>query len=283
MPAAKPSAKSVTAPAREPHTLPMPLLDPLQFVRVRPIMPPASDAGHLAFAHAVVDGLMPGSIIVDDLVLPGGAIIENDCDFHVAVGEPPHHGVDTLVREAVAANKAGRGDIWCSNERWADALRPHFSGSRWRNEYHPPTTLPPTRDLPPGYTLVSIDARIAARFAEDGVDPWVIDIWGGIDAFLAQTFGFAVVDEAGKLASFCTFCGLGGGEAEIEIGTSDTHRQKGLAYIAGRAFMAESMSRGIAPAWTCATDNEPSARLADSLGYHYFRKVEGFSISAAIT
>lgn len=258
----------------------MPFLDPAQFTRVRPLIPSPHDAGHMAFGHAVIDGLMPGSVIVDDLVIPRGAVIENDCDFHVAIGEPPASGIATLAREIVEANRAGRGDVWCSNERWADALRPFFGEPRWRNEYHAPETLPASRELPAAYALVPIDARLAARFAEDGVDPWVVEIWGGVEAFVQQTFGFAAVTDAGRLAAFCTFCGLGGGEAEIEIGTSPEHRQKGLAYAVAVPFMAEARTRGIDPAWTCASDNTPSARLAESLGYQLFRKVEGFSIAS---
>lgn len=256
----------------------MPLLESHRYPLVRAFMPSAAEAGHLAFAHAVLDGTMPGSVVVDDAVLPTGAIIFNDCDFHVAIGRAPRTDVRRLVNEAVAANTAGRGQIWCSTPEWADALRPHFTSGKWRNEYHPPAALPPERPVPAGYALQPIDARLASRFAEDGVDPWVIEIWGGLDAFLEKTFGFAAVTDGGRLAAFCTFCGIGGGEAEIEIGTSGDHRQKGLAYVAGRAFMAEAMRRGIVPAWTCATENTPSARLADALGYHYFRKVEGFAV-----
>lgn len=259
----------------------MPLLDPHRYPLVRSFMPSPVEAGHLAFAHAVLDGAMPGSVVVDDAVVPTGAIILNDCDFHVAVGRAPVGDAAGLVREAVAANRAGRGEIWCSTEPWADALRPHFTAARWRNEYHPPTVLPPARELPVGYSLQPIDARIAARFGEDGVDPWVVEIWGGVEPFLDKTFGFAVLRPDTRLAAFCTFCGIGGGEVEIEIGTAPEERQKGLAYAAARAFMAESFRRGIAPAWTCGTSNLPSAKLADALGYHYFRKVEGFAIVEA--
>lgn len=259
----------------------MAVLDPSRYPIVRSFMPPASEAGHLAFAHAVLDGVMPGTVVVDDAVVPTGAIILNDCDFHVAAGRAPRSEVAGLVREAVTANKAGRGEIWCSTPEWADALRPHFPTGKWRNEYHPPTELPAERPLAAGYSIQPIDARLAGRFAEDGVDPWVIEIWGGIDAFMEKTFGFAAVTEEGRLAAFCTFCGIGGGEVEIEIGTSAEHRQKGLAFATGRAFMAEAMRRGIIPAWTCATENEPSAKSADALGYRYFRKVEGFPIANA--
>ena len=130
--------------------------------------------------------------------------------------------------------------------------------------------------MPDGFTLLPLDPPIAEKF-RGTVDPWVVDIWGGPQVFGARIFGWAVM-RGDELASFCTFCGLGGGETEIEIGTNDSYRRLGLAYAAGRAFIQTSTARGFRPAWTCSTGNTGSERLAEKLGFVPFRQVTGYPI-----
>lgn len=246
------------------------------FGRVRPLIP--HGIGHVTFSLGILDGRMPGQVWVDDPDEPRTAIVMSDADFGLVFGEP----VANLVRESLPAmlaeNNAEKPELVATSPAWATALS--FLGEpRRRNEYHF-AGLPPgvTRILPPTYRLAPIDVAIARMF-EGAVDPWVVEaVWGGPERFVERAFGWAVLSDDGSLASFCTVCAIGGGEAEVEIGTDPGHRRRGLALAAGARFIVESLSRGLTPAWTCSTGNAGSERLAELLGFQFVRTVDCFAL-----
>ena len=250
-----------------------------EFERVRPLIP--GGIGHVSFSHAVLDGTMPGQVWVDDPIVSRTAIVMSDADFCLAYGEPRAGLVREALPAMLAASAAEKPELWATSDGWADALA--FIGPRrYRNEFHF-DGLPATatrRDLPPGYRLAALTAALAASFASAGVDPWVVRIWGGPERFAAEAFGWAVLTDDGRLASFCTTCSIGGGEAEIEIGTADGHRRRGLAAVAGARFIESCIEGSLRPAWTCASNNAGSNRLAELLGFRFTRKIAGYPLRA---
>ena len=52
------------------------------------------------------------------------------------------------------------------------------------------------------------------------------------------------------------------------------------ASMAALAFIASCRERGFIPAWSCAATNEPSVRLARSLGFVEFREITGFELGS---
>lgn len=257
----------------------MEVLAPHQFAAVLPLLPSARDAGHLAMAHAVIAGTMPGHVLADHAARPRSAIVLNHNGFHTAFGEVPDEPIAPLIGILTLGLVSPESGLLIDvSGHWAARLRGILPGACSRDEYHAPAGPPPARRLPPGHALVPLTAAIARRF-EGAVDPWVVRIWGGPEAFAEKSFGFAVLSDTGALASFCTTLAIGGGEAEVEIGTSEAFKRQGLAYAAGCAFMAGCHARGLVPAWTTRADNLPSQRLAASLGYRRFRSVACFALN----
>ena len=54
---------------------------------------------------------------------------------------------------------------------------------------------------------------------------------------------------------------------EIEIGTREAYRRKGLAYVCGAKLILECLNRNLYPSWDA--HNKGSVALAEKLGYHY--------------
>jgi RimJ/RimL family protein N-acetyltransferase len=244
---------------------------------ILPLVPSANDAGHMAFVYGILEGEMPGTVFVDDADNPRTAIACNDCGFWHAVGAPRRDLVAESIELLKATLPAYPTQLYATTPEWAEALNPLFADHRSRNEYHF-TSLPNSAAplLPPGFELVPLSPALALKF-EGAVDPWVVDIWGGPEQFRERIFGWAAI-RGDELASFCTFCGLGGGETEIEVGTNERWRRLGLAHAVGHAFVRTALERGFRPAWTCTTGNTGSERLAAKLGFIEFRKVTGYAI-----
>jgi len=251
-------------------------LGPASFDGVRALIP--HGIGHVTFSLGVLEGRMSGQVWADDPAAPRTAVVMSDADFCLAFGEPRPDLVGASLPTMMAENRAEKPELFATTDEWAAALA--FLGEhRRRNEYHF-TGLPPGagRALPAGYRLVPIDVSVARMF-EGAVDPWVVNVvWGGPERFVQQAFGWAVLAADGALASFCAVCAIGGGEAEVEIGTNPDHRRRGLALAAGARFIEDCLVRGLIPAWTCATGNAGSERLAALLGFRFVRTVTGYAL-----
>lgn len=63
---------------------------------------------------------------------------------------------------------------------------------------------------------------------------------------------------------------------EIEIGTKEEYRRKGLATVCGAKLILECMERGLYPSWDA--QNKWSVALAEKLGYHFERAYPAFEI-----
>jgi len=240
--------------------------------RILPLVPRARDAGHMAFVHAVIEGRQPGHAFVDDTHAPRSALVFNHAGFAFALGRSrPDLVVPifmALIDDPSIENQPTA--LWCTAPSWADALRPYFHEERSRDEFHFDAARAPIAvELAPGYRLQSMDEVLASRWGE-GLDAWVVRIWGGPKQFAERAFGIAVL-QGDDLVADCTVCAIGGPrperEAEIEIGTAPAHRRKGLALGAAVAFFEQCRSRGLTPAWTCDSLNTASRRLAEQLGF----------------
>ena len=251
---------------------------------VRPLVPRAADAGHMAFAHAVLDGAMPGLVLADRTDEPRSAFVCNLAGFWFALGEANEAFTAEALPELLAAASEEETGLWATSREWERILSRHFAVKRWRTEFHfdPATAVQPPA-LPPRMRLVPLDIPVLERWG-DGIDPWVVETLGGAASFMERSFGFGVVDDE-QLLSFCAGCAFqadGEREVEIEIGTSPFVREVGLGAIVARAFIDECANRHLLPAWTCASDNVPSERLAIRSGFRPVRKIAGFPVRAGM-
>ena len=250
--------------------------------RVRALIPSAAEAGHTAFAHAVLDGWLAGSVFADHAGAPTAALVCPDNGFFLAVGRPhaalAHEAFAVLQAELVERLTEERLVV-ATTAGWDGILRALLPQRTTRKEFHLSSrSVPgPAPVLPPGYRLEAVTERTACLFG-DGIDPWVVRTLGGPAAFAARSFGTVVLAADGSLAAACVACGVGGGEAEIEIGTAPWHRRRGLALMAAHGFMKQARDRGLEPAWTCAADNAPSVATALRLGFVVSRAVGVFPL-----
>lgn len=252
---------------------------------VRPLVPSHTVSGHMAFVHAVLDGAMPGAVFVDDVRQPRSTVICNYSDFWFAVGAPNEsffaQVAATLVKETAAHSP--KPELWATTPEIGAVLGRLFVQVKRRKEFHwrPEAARRERVALPAGMELRPLEAGLVTRI-EGHMDPWIGEIFGGPEELVARSFGWFVVRD-GEPVSMCMACAIGGGEAEIEIGTDERYRRQGLAVAAAHAFIEECERRGLLPAWTCDATNEASARLAERLGFVEFRQVTGHMIRPGMT
>ncbi len=256
------------------------LVDRQGYESVLPVLARRETASHMALVYAVFEGTMPGKVFVDDPHNVRTLLVCNLTGFWFVFGEPTS-SFGAFIPELLRVHLNDEPTaLFATSRAWETALDARFSRKFTRVGFHfaPRDDAPPAdygSRVPSGFRLVPLDPTLAARLGADGMDPWIVRIWGGPQAFGGRVFGWALA--AGpRLASFCTACGLGGGEAEVEIGTAPAFEGRGLATIVGAAFVADALARGLEPAWTCDSRNLGSLAVARKLGFVPVETVAGY-------
>jgi hypothetical protein len=247
--------------------------------RVQPVfelMPRTTIAGTLA-------GLTPGQVFVDHLQNPKAAFTWSEFRFSYLAGDPTNHDfVQELVvlLEGVLLPKLPASHdptlvIYPDSLSWIDALEARLAAYhpqrlfRSLHRFDPMAFEQRTRQLealPPGCTLLPVDAQVCGRFPELAISYELL--WGAVQNFLAHGFGCCVLAD-GELASACDTPFCAGGRAEIGVETKEAYRRKGLASQACAAFIRESLRRELEPVWECWWENEASRNLAKRLGFEW--------------
>lgn len=250
-------------------------LSPSEFHRVRPLF--ADIQYHRPAIFSVLEAIQPGRVFVDSTHDPAAVMLYSD--FCYLAGEPQKNdfaqqAID-LLKHQVFPHRSDMMMIFPFNQAWQFALEVLLQP--YRPEHYERSTFDfdPRRyrelhsgwqqRIPAGFSLRRLDA---STLPEVGGMP---GSWGSIDNFLANGFGFCLVDETqpdehtGFAASAQTVF-VGDHHAETGVGTREAYRRKGLATAVCCAYIDHCIEQGIIPDWGCVL-NEASEQLAYKMGY----------------
>lgn len=254
---------------------------------LQPLLASLTIHTHRALPYALLEGNQDGRVFVDDSACPRLALACPDSGFHFALGEPDMDAVRVVLPELPLGPRED-AVLFATSPAWRECLAPLFPRHLERRGFvldqRDRTCRDALPELPPGFELRSLDLPLTLRWGQ-GLDPWVVEIYGGPEGFLQNSFGFGVLDlrHDGRLVAFTAACAVGAGEAEVEVGTAPEYRQQGLAHCATRRFLAECATRGFQPTWNCVADNIASVRLAERLGFVEVERLTGFPLASTGT
>jgi RimJ/RimL family protein N-acetyltransferase len=260
---------------------PLPAAD---FAKVVPLIEQAEIRSHLALAHTLLEGRQEGQIFVDDCDRPRTALVWPRNGFCFLFGEVEADGFERFLPELLARHLVDKCAVYATSAAWRERLDRLFTQrvSRSGFEFHAlPASQPEASEpMPLGIALQRMTPSVLAKWGR-GLDPWVIEIWGGPERLAAEAPGFCLL-AGDRIISFATACAIGGGEAEVEVGTAPEFRGQGLAERVCRAFIEECLARGLRPAWSSSTGNTPSEALARKLGFVKTEEVHGYPLEATL-
>ncbi len=230
-----------------------------------------------------------GEVFVDDLEQPGVARLDIGCYSFFAgdpgnaddPDEPGSLAAETLVAEAPAPIEL----MFPDSTAWRDlALRIHGR----RLEDRPMRTFAThglsigqlrriAGEVPDGYTVRRIGPAEAEQL-DDGILPHALPVFGTVDAFLRDGFGFGVMDGE-RLACAATTYTVSSRHSEVAISTRESHRGRGLAPAASATLILHSLENDLEPAWSAT--NPVSKRLALRLGYRIAPMADSIFLHAA--
>lgn len=127
--------------------------------------------------------------------------------------------------------------------------------------------------LPRRYELRPIDEALYRRCLEETWSQDFVGNYPDYDTYRRLGLGMAVVKEGELVAGTSSYSSYLGG-IEIEVGTKEAYRRRGLAYACSAGLILACLDRGLYPSWDA--QNLHSVGLAKKLGYHFDREYTAY-------
>ncbi|MBN2147368.1 MAG: GNAT family N-acetyltransferase [Anaerolineales bacterium] len=264
---------------------------------IRPLPISQSSLLRPLFAHftrtqpmcaAVLEGIYPGKLYVDDLAQPRSALLTTfiESEAHGAwgylAGDPANDLFNHALNAAIFSRQVVPIDspvllLTCDPDDWGGQLDAVFAPRPpiWFPRYHficRQVRFDWRSALPAGFTVERITPDLAAipgvHLPEDVAA--TLAKWQSITDSRFIDFGFVTLDRSVAppvIASWATVDFIAGGSGDLGFLTQPEYRRRSLGTIAVSAALEHAFAIGLQQVnWTCDADNPGSVRTAEKLG-----------------
>ena len=236
---------------------------------------------HLAI-RAIIGGISPGRVYADDCVQPRTALIWNESHRFFLAGQPndqdSFRSISSLITNEITPLAIRRrinvfvlyfsSDL--SRDRIEAMLEDVSPSARLRSFYvFRKPRVNRSQKIPRGFPLKKVDRRLFARDDLKNIEKVEDEIrlqWRSVDSFLGDGFGFCLL-RGTRVVGWCLSEYNNAGNCEIGVETSERYRRQGFATVTASALLDHCISKSVEPRWHCWTNNLPSTRLAEKLGF----------------
>jgi GNAT superfamily N-acetyltransferase len=263
------------------------LLSPASYQRVIPLF-----EGYIRdpLMYATLEGQRGGKVFVDDPGFPTTAVVwtETEC-LYVACQAEDKTTLANLqqVIESQLLSEAVDLDmdfvsIFTYPPSLARKLERQFSA------HHPLRTpidtfqfnqqlyqdaRPNLLKVPDGMVLRRLDRELLEDTENETLLDAVLHYWGTLEAFLANSAGYALQDD-GRLVSWLYVQAYGAGGQAPDAWTDPDYRGRGLGSLVGAQWIEDCLARGDQPFWINDEANLASRRLAERLGFEFVQNLD---------
>lgn len=256
-------------------------LTPDRYGQIRALFQAPADQ---PFCTAVLAGLHPGRVFVDDADQPRTALVTRDDAWCFLAGDPGNDVFNRALNRSIwdhkiVAPNASMLLFTCHPPDWQgnlatvfDPREPieahrrryvcHQMSHEWRSE------------MPAGLTLQRMDGSLLRRPDLRIPDEVVQTIrrWRSLAASQLQDFGFVATQEMpggrAEVVSWATVDAVVEAVGDAGLFTEARYRRRGLATLTTAAAVEHGLAQGLSAVnWTCAEDNAGSIRIAEKLGF----------------
>jgi len=248
-------------------------------------------------AKAIVIGVNPGRIFVDNPVTPNSGLIwlgNNDGfmligdECNTQFNEELNPFIDDVILPE--ANKIGLKwfEVIGNHERWNDTIEKLFKHrklSSWNQKVytlekqHYKCEREPL--LPEGFSVQKVNKSFYGNQTIQNIDFLhnVIDeFWSSPAQFFKEGIAYGIVFD-NKLVSLC-FSGFVVENFHcVGIETLEAHQGKKLAQVLAHTYVKDCFENNIVPYWDCMEGNKPSVAIAEKLGFSNTFNYIGYEFS----
>jgi hypothetical protein len=229
-----------------------------------------------AAVFTVLEGRQAGRVWVDRQETPASVLMRSDACY--VAGEPSHAFLDELLAylRAEVMPYTEHVLLYSFAGAWRDALDALLGAYAPRRVLRTVYRFDPDAfrarhggwlaRVPEGFAVAPVDAVTAPQVGG------IPELWGSVDHFLAEGFGFCVTRDGARVSSAQTVF-VGDRHAETGVGTEEPHRRQGHAVLAASAYLEHCLQVGITPEWGHYY-NAASGNLALKMGFVEPREIE---------
>jgi GNAT superfamily N-acetyltransferase len=232
------------------------------------------------FPAAVINGLLPGEIYVDDVKAPRSAFLLTRDVWGYLAGDPSNssfnQALNTAINQQALTVEGSWGFLLSCSRGWDESLdevlnpvvpiemeRRHYLGRK------PPPGI--NHGMPEGYRLAVIDKSLlegGMELPEDVLN--LIQSWDAVLDPAQQGFGFVAL-HGGEIAAHAVIDVIVGTVGDTGLETKPEHQRHGLATLVSAVAVDYGFNqRGLDEVlWDCGKDNLGSRRIAEELGFEF--------------
>ena len=257
-----------------------------EYGRVHPVFEELGN--YHIYIDAVIEGGLPGRIVVDDPQSPETAFIwgkSSDAGFYLE-GNPDNgafnRSLNQWILEEVYPEAKGLPGVvdyalYYPPEAWEDridVILKDTSANRDERKYFEfeRPTVAWKAHIPPDFHMVQIDRHLLERADLKNIDhviKWTRDPWQSTAHFLEKGFGFCLVN-GDDIVSWCLSDYVYGQRCEIGIHTDENYRRQGFAALTVAATVDFCLGNGMTKiGWHCWAPNLASAATARKAGFRH--------------
>lgn len=268
-------------------------LDKSEFGKCRGLLHPG---GQLE-AKAIVEGINPGRIFVDNRLQPEtGLIWLGNNDGFLFIGKEDNESFNTSINyfiDSFITEEAKKVHLDCfeaigNHNKWNKTIEEVFEhrglgtwnqriyllkAERYRSNCEPV--------LKEDYEVVKIDETLFDNNGAINLDflhAKILEFWFTPERFLEEGCGYCVVYKR-EVVSICFSGFVVGNVHGISIETVEAHQGKNLAQKIAHQFVKDCLKNNQVPYWDCMESNKPSIAIAENLGFEKMSTYVGYEFS----
>lgn len=245
-----------------------------------------NDKGHLE-VKAVIEGVNPGRIFVDNLVSPNSGLIwlssnngfffignEKNGEFNKAINDL----IDKVIVPEAKKVQLSSFDGIGNHQKWNKIIEEVFEHRKLVSLNQRVYTLQKSNykgnnepEIEKDYTVLKIseilyESNIKSYDNIDFLQSKILEFWSSLDSFLNKGFGYCIVYN-NKIVSVC-FSGYVYENVHcIDIETLEGYRGNKLALKIAHTFVKDCLANDIVPYWDCMEVNKPSIAIVENIGF----------------
>ncbi|WP_010280858.1 GNAT family N-acetyltransferase [Bacillus timonensis] len=247
-------------------------------------------------ARAVVEGVNPGRIFVDDVDSPSSGLIWlGNNDGFIFIGNERNEGFNTQLNhfiDAVIVPEARKvGLTWFegigNHSNWDETIKNVFKDrvlGSWNQRVYTLQKIvykgTSNLTIEEGYNIVQISEVLYNNSDKsikniEFLHSKIEEFWSLPEKFFSEGVGYCVVYN-NEIVSVC-FSGFVVDNVHcIDIETLKEHQSKKLAQKVALAFVKECLDNNLVPYWDCMESNNPSIAVAENIGFRNVFNYKGY-------
>ncbi|MEN2766113.1 GNAT family N-acetyltransferase [Ornithinibacillus xuwenensis] len=252
-------------------------------------------------AIAVIEGVNPGRVFVDNLDLPSSGLIWlGNNDGFIFIGDEANEAfngeLNNFIDSVIIPEAKKVGLNWFegigNHEKWykiISSIFKHRELGSWNQRVYKflkeNDDCKDLREIEQGYKVVKISEALFYNVDNtihniDFLHDKISEFWSTPEDFFHVGIGYCVVYQK-EIVSICfsgfvienTHC--------IDIETLPRHQGKKLAQNIAEAFVQDCIKNNDIAYWDCMESNKPSIAVAEKIGFHHVFNYVGYDFKLA--